>query len=1322
MSYYDQRGQQVDQQFNMVFPSAGSVPHHPDALLATLSDADHEALRTAIHHAGADLRTYPNTIVGVHFARPEVARIVDWVLHAAPTERLGMVLDQPGMGKTVLMRMVLECLEAAHLSVLAIKADTLSGITTYDDLLMRLRVPLPLEACACCLTTDGPFVILLDQLDALSLTLTRERTTLDILLSTLARLRGLNGVRIIASCRVFDKKNDPRLSTITVDREFPLAPLSEEQVNNVLRTIRIDPASLLPAHRALLTIPLHLDIYARIVADHTPMSRPERFQTLQDLYDALWRKQIETVPPEVPSPTARIAAIYRLVDAMQQQRQVTVPLAVLDEHTEAATYLERVGWIRRTGNTWLFLHQTLFDYCYARRFVAQGRSLYEVLLAGPQGLFERPQMVQVLAYLRGADRRTYRQELTALLWAPALRVHLRLLLIGWFGSLPDPTTDEISITRRLLHDAEDWQRFLRAARGNVHWFSVLSADVLPTLLHTDDTQRITTITAYLSTLLQHCPQPVLALLRPHLGQSAHWDDAIIYCLSQLKDWHYDEALAMVCEVMRRGHATTWERLCLYNLAQSHPSAGCIALRVYLDRALEHWLAQEQTDYQPEEMGADSGSWAALRLVRAWGQQWLGEYGVHEVMERAVHVCPESILAHIVPWLVRAAVALTRQRSEEEYAVDPVFADGWYEKHKREGAVFAQQVAQALHAVAQTHPSTFRPLATRLASVDALAVQRVLAQGFLGDPETYAEDIVAYLTADTRRLSLGEPRESPRYDSCQLYSAAFQHVDAGRRALLEQMILSLRPVWEQQALRYRGLTQLHFLKSAPLALLSETARRTRQELERKFPNFTPHSPHGIVSDWVGAPISQEAQAHMSDEAWLGAMRTYDDATQWGVSGRFPLQGGIQELAFALTAQVKNAPERFYQLSQRFDDTIALAYIAATIIGLAESHASAQWVFEVVRRFAARLQGESRLEVCRALESRATDGVPDDLLAMMGEWALHDPDPTAERGERPAQDGERYDGGDPHSHGINTNRGRALQAVCTCALRRQPPQAERAFQLLEHAASDPSTAVRACVIESLGALLQDDPMRTLALFEHALRGHPQLLRSSLVHRVLSWTYYHHFSRLRPVIEALMSDSDAETRQAGARVACLAAFRYSEAHVLATQALQGDPALRYGAAQVYARNLAEQDVAAICQARLLPLMHDPDEQVRAGVGRCFKHLRPEHLDGLRSFIEAFIHSPALRAGATPLIHYFKQVALDEHALTLRAVACLLDIAGEDIVDIRTSTSILESDMVHLPLTVYLYTTDATTQSQAIDLFERLLLLGSRSAHQVLVDWDRQ
>jgi len=39
-----------------------------------------------------------------------------------------------------------------------------------------------------------------------------------------------------------------------------------------------------------------------------------------------------------------------------------------------------------------------------------------------------------------------------------------------------------------------------------------------------------------------------------------------------------------------------------------------------------------------------------------------------------------------------------------------------------------------------------------------------------------------------------------------------------------------------------------------------------------------------------------------------------------------------------------------------------------------------------------------------------------------------------------------------------------------------------------------------------------------------------------------------------------------------------------------------------------------------------------------------------------------------------------------------------------------------------VYLSTVDPTMQSQAMDLFERFLLLGSQLARQALVDRDRQ
>lgn len=202
----------------------------------------------------------------------------------------------------------------------------------------------------------------------------------------------------------------------------------------------------------------------------------------------------------------------------------------------------------------------------------------------------------------------------------------------------------------------------------------------------------------------------------------------------------------------------------------------------------------------------------------------------------------------------------------------------------------------------------------------------------------------------------------------------------------------------------------------------------------------------------------------------------------------------------------------------------------------------------------------------------------------------------------------------------------------------------------------------------------------------------------------------------------DIDDATRQAGARLACLAAFNHPDANALVNQALQGDVMMRRGAAQVYAHNLGQHDVKAVCQKRLLQLMHDPDEQVQAHVGECFEHLQPEHVYHLRPFIEALMKSPSLLTGSSHLMDYLKLLAADEHDLVLRATGYLLEAAGNELVDISTAGVLLEHDLARLPLIVYTHTDDQEMKSRAIDVFERLLLVGSWTARQALEDWDRR
>ncbi len=624
----------MEQAYGPVIGDCTYFEHHFHAAPPPPPPASREELLTAIHRAGAVLRTYPSDIAGIHLSRSETAQIVEWALSADAKERLGMLLDQPGGGKTVVMHDVLERLEAQKVPTLAIKADTLSSIKTRADLAERLGLPAPVEECARHLAAEGPCIVLLDQLDALSLALSRDQATLDVMLDTLARLRDLDGVRVVASCRTFDLNNDPRLSTIKVDRKFQLRPLEGEQVNQVLHAIGIDPGCLLPAHRALLTVPLHLDVYARVVAADQRGQNPESYRTLQELYEALWRKRIEVVPPDRPSPAERIAAIYRLVEAMQTNRRLTAPVAVLDEFPEAAGYLEHEGFIRREGSNWLFLHQTLFDYCYARRFVAQGQSLPQEILGGPQGLFERSQMVQVLAYLRGTDEQAYLQELTSLLFAAKLRVHLRLLLIGWFGALPDPTGNELRIARRLMQDADGQVRFLQAAGGNPGWFDVLCGSDLPRLLGTDGQTSANVMAYYLSMLVEKRTEGVLALLRPYLGTSETWDACIAYCLSRLENWQSAEALDILCDLLGRGRMMGWEGLCFRHLAASNPAGGCRALRAYLDQRLDALLAQEQVEHAAAESDPNAAYRTGVPDRFTWERQLFGEYALNELMETA----------------------------------------------------------------------------------------------------------------------------------------------------------------------------------------------------------------------------------------------------------------------------------------------------------------------------------------------------------------------------------------------------------------------------------------------------------------------------------------------------------------------------------------------------------------------------------------------------------------------------------------------------------------------------------------------------------------
>lgn len=243
----------------------------------------------------------------------------------------------------------------------------------------------------------------------------------------------------------------------------------------------------------LLQVPLHLDLFVRVIEkqqEEGNVSQLRNVRTLQDLYHIIWERSILSANAPVSSQD-RTEVIQRIVLHMEKNERTSTPFFIFDDadskHLKSAVlFLESQGILQKenTGSNWSFLHQTFYDYAYARFFVASGQSLSQKIFSSPQGLSERPLLQHVLGFLRSANSQECERELIALginelFENPNLRKHLRYLLQQWFGTLPQPNEMEWNHVRKMLRSTEMRMKFLNVAGRNEGWFSRLAEEHIP---------------------------------------------------------------------------------------------------------------------------------------------------------------------------------------------------------------------------------------------------------------------------------------------------------------------------------------------------------------------------------------------------------------------------------------------------------------------------------------------------------------------------------------------------------------------------------------------------------------------------------------------------------------------------------------------------------------------------------------------------------------------------------------------------------------------------------------------------------------------------
>jgi hypothetical protein len=431
-----------------------------------------------LNNASVALSSYKNKFSNqIHIERNETIDLYNWIVaDLKPKENsIAVLAGNAGYGKSVIIRDLFDKLQQEQIPVLGIKADRIV-IQSLDELNNELELGDTVQSVFKKLSsTNEKFVLLIDQIDALSQSLSSDRSPINTYHRLIQNISHIPNIRIIISCRLYDLDYDPLLQDYKNYKTFETSLLTVADVERVLQSLNMQVHQNIFRLKEFLRIPLHLQLFCKL-------SNPEDFSettTLQTLYDEIWRKFILQKPNNIQLDSTNVQQLIKeIATQMYDTQQLIVNQKLFEnQYNSELTYLasEEIITIPEK-NKIQFIHQSFFDYVYARTFVEQRGKISDFIQNQHQGLFIRSTVKQVFAYLRELNPQQYIQEFENVLFGN-FRFHLKLLLINSLGFYTNPIDEEKWLVKQKLIQDDVWFKLFIESVNTLEWFIFLVNEV-----------------------------------------------------------------------------------------------------------------------------------------------------------------------------------------------------------------------------------------------------------------------------------------------------------------------------------------------------------------------------------------------------------------------------------------------------------------------------------------------------------------------------------------------------------------------------------------------------------------------------------------------------------------------------------------------------------------------------------------------------------------------------------------------------------------------------------------------------------------------------
>jgi len=883
---------------------------------------------------------------------PELDKMHEFIQTGNEQNNILVVVGKAGIGKTAILSELQHQIKNEDQAYLSIKSDQIS-LDSKSSLSKQFEVE-DLYQAIIVLSQKESVTLIIDQLDALSLTLSSNRDGLNYMLEFIESLKAILNVNMVVSVREYDLNNDPLLKQIDDSNKIRLQLLPEAKLLETLEIEGISKDRISKKLRDLLITPLHLALFLEVYSDEQSYVN---IKAIQDLYELFWKEKIFSNLGELNEQNIR-TLIYSVAHQMDKKQKIEISkLSFEDKYKKELDFLISRNIIVVNDKRIKFFHQTFYDYVFARDFIQSEKSLFKYITSRHQGLSIREQVKQVIEFLRGTDEDEYLEQIRLFLFEDSVHFHFKLLVIAYLGAIEHPLEEEFELLEDLFNENRDNLLYFLESWISIGWMSYFVDAGYFTKEYLED-ERVAHRLKYKPTMFVNQDSHRMFDIVDSFSEIEDKTSLLFRMLYDLDSWD-DYAIAVFERYQSKSKNSHEDSIYTYVdfLEKISKSNIDYSIDKLFDSLYKKLASQTEIDVDKKDL-IDSKS---LELVK-------------KLIEKE----PLKVIKRALLYLEKVVLLSVHQYNENAYLIyNRTFAYMDLDSEIYKIHSFYKEVLEQLKILAKEDRKTFIELLKFYLNSRHEALLGLFILSCEDEKFSYRDEIYDMLR-NKRLMEEISFNYDIGYALYQLLGDTFDYFSEEQQRVLVEVLSNVKP----ERSKYLDIETLKFqryyrgyrcyqllLKISEDNLKKFGVYKDFQELERKFPWYKEEKPHKSDFRYIGVPLSDDAYKHMTLETWKQSMKVYSYSSRdrHRLSSKDFLKGGKEEHSGAFEDAVKENPDKFYDflLALKDDSEIEEDYLYSGLNALVEVKYDNEKISKAVLKFSGCQDNYFQVSIIRAI---------------------------------------------------------------------------------------------------------------------------------------------------------------------------------------------------------------------------------------------------------------------------------------------------------------------------------------------------------------------